>query len=136
MRKIFCFCLGLWLAASGCAPRATLEGYQLMMNTWVNQSTDELLTKWGSPTTKIPLSKGDKVFEYVKAWQNITPPSTYVLPVTNFDSGTAAVGNQFGTYNATSTQYVPITSPGSVQNFSCTTRFGNGCISEYRSPSL
>lgn len=121
-----------------------------MMNTWVNQSTDELLTKWGSPTTIIPLSKGDKLFEYVKAWQNITPPSTYVMPVTNFDSGTAAVGNQFGTYNATSTQYVPITSPGSVQNFSCTTRFkitskgiiteatwvGNGCISEYRSPSL
>jgi hypothetical protein len=130
----------------GCAPRATSEGYQLMMNTWINHSTDELFTQWGAPTRTIALQNGGQVLEYVKAWQKVTGPTTYPMPVTNFGSGTVYAGNQTGYVNTSETTYVPLTLPGSVENYSCTTRFrvsakhiieqasweGNGCVSQYR----
>lgn len=149
MKKLLQVFLSFSILGTGCAPRATPEGYRLLMNTWVNRPTDELFMNWGSPTNMIPLSDGGQILEYVKVWQSVTNPSTYVLPVPNNGSGTVNVGSQSASYNTYNTQYVPVSVPGSVENYRCTTRFkvgankmivqatwdGNGCLSDYRPPT-
>ncbi len=151
MNRALVFILAGWvLLLSACAPRATPEGYNLLMNTWIGSSMDDLITKWGAPTTTTSLSGGSLLIEYSKQWQEVTQPYSYSMPVTSYGSGTVLAGGQVGFINTSQTQYLPVTLPGSVNNFGCATRIkvnpqrkieevnwsGNGCVSDYRSPKV
>ncbi len=137
--------IALCLFFSGCATQAK---YQAILATWVGHPTDELISKWGPPTSTTPLTSGGSVLEYSKASVVRSPGYSYSIPMNTYQSGTASVygsgGYAYGNYSGTATQYVPINVPPSVNQYWCKTRFttdkgsvirswaheGNVCVSK------
>jgi hypothetical protein len=110
---------------SGCA---TTAGYEAMLSTWVGDSEDNLVSKWGPPQSSYPLSNGGRVLQYGRSGNIVIPGMTTYQPVTTYNSGTVSGygtdgGYVNGTYNGTATTYVPQTSEPIVIAQRCTTRF-------------
>ena len=113
------------LALTGCA---TTAGYEAILNSWVGDNVDHLISVWGPPASSYPLSNGGKVLQYSNQRNIQFGGYTTTTPVTTYQNGTVnAYGNNgaytTANYNGTSTTYVPQTTP--VQNIamSCVTRF-------------
>ena len=112
------------LCVSGCA---TTANYEKLLQTWVGDSEDNLVSKWGPPDSSYALSNGGKVLQYSRS-QNIQfGGNTYMAPVTTFHHGTVTandgISNVNGSYSGTSTSYVPKTAPVENVQLNCATRF-------------
>lgn len=109
---------------SGCA---TTANYEKILNSWVGANVDNLVMRWGPPTSSYPLSNGGQVLEYSRQRNVQIGGYTTMVPQTTYNSGSANVygtgGSTYGTYSGTSTTYVQRTTP--VQNIAmqCVTRF-------------
>jgi hypothetical protein len=112
----------LWL--TGCA---TTSGYEAVLQTWVGDTTDHLVSVWGIPQQQYPLDGGGKVLQYVRTGQVVIPGMTTYQPVTTVTNGNATAFGNAGmataNYNGTSTTYVPQTSDPTVIHQECITRF-------------
>ena len=112
----------LWL--SGCA---TTSGYEAVLETWGGDTTDHLVSVWGAPDQVYPLTNGGKVLQYTRSSQVVLPGITTYQPVTTYTSGDVTAfgpaGTATGSYDGTSTTYVPHTSEPTVIPQQCTTRF-------------
>lgn len=113
------------LLVTGCA---TTAGYEMVLNSWVGQSADRLISSWGVPANSTQLSDGGRVLEYSNQRNVQLGGYTTTVPQTTYQTGTANVygsngSSAYGNYNGTSTTYVQQTSP--VQNITmrCVTRF-------------
>jgi hypothetical protein len=110
---------------AGCA---TTAGYEAVLQTWIGDSSDHLVSVWGIPAREYQQSNGGKVMEYDRSGQYVMPGVTTYQPVTTYNNGTVSAygsggGYVNGTYNGTSTTYVPHTSDPTVIPLSCVTRF-------------
>jgi hypothetical protein len=117
-----------FLALSLLSSCATTAGYEAMLNTWVGDSEDNLVSKWGPPQSSYPLSNGGRVLQYGRSGNIVIPGMTTYQPVTTYNSGTVSGYNTDGgyvngPYNGTATTYVPQTSEPIVIPQRCTTRF-------------
>jgi len=109
----------------GCA---TTENYEKLLNTWIGDSADNLVSSWGPPTSSYPLSNGGKVMEYVRARTVQTGGYSYSVPQTTYQSGSTSIygsggGYAYGTYSGTSTTNVQKMVPVTTLNYWCKTRF-------------
>jgi hypothetical protein len=119
------FLILVLLLLAGCA---TTAGYEKVLNTWVGQSADRLISSWGAPANSTQLSNGGRVLEYSNQRNVQVGGYTTTVPQTTYQTGTTNVygsngGSAYGNYNGTSTTYVQRTTP--VQNITmqCVTRF-------------
>ena len=109
---------------AGCA---TTANYENLLNTWVGNHVDSLVSSWGPPRSSFQLSDGGKVIEYANSRNIQIGGYTTTVPQTTYNSGTANAygsgGYAYGSYSGTSTTYVQQTTP--VQNIAmqCITRF-------------
>jgi hypothetical protein len=115
----------LVMTLSGCA---TTEGYQAVLQTWVGDSTDHLVSVWGIPQQEYRQDGGGKVLQYERSGQIVLPGTTTYQAQTTYNNGSlsavTANGNTVnGSYDGTSTTYVPHTSAPTVIATQCVTRF-------------
>jgi hypothetical protein len=115
----------LLLTLSACA---TTAGYEAVLQTWVGDSADHLVSSWGPPQQQYHLESGGSVLQYEHSGQIVIPGMTTYQPQTTYTSGTvsgsSSNGNYVnGSYNGTSTTYVPHTSDPMTIAQSCVTRF-------------
>jgi hypothetical protein len=124
------------LLLSGCA---TTGGYETVLQSWVGDTTDHLVSVWGVPQQEYRQDNGGKVLEYVHSGQFVVPGATTYQPVTTSTRGTLSTYGSNGvdangTYNGTSTTYAPHTSAPTVFSQRCVTRFtsdANGRITRW-----
>lgn len=139
-----CF-FGLVFLVLGCATQAK---YEAITKSWLGHHTDELISKWGPPTTTTPLSSGGKVIEYSRSRVKHIRERTIHLPMNSYESGTVSAYGAGGyntiNYNGTVTKQVPIRIPPSTEVYWCKTRFtaspksfiigwaieGNSCVAK------
>lgn len=109
------------LITSGCSSLET------RMDSWLGVHVDELVSSNGPPDSTYPLSSGGHVLQYSRSRQMVMPGITYTTPQTTYHNGTASAygtgGYASGSYSGTSTTYVQKSSPATVLDLSCTTRF-------------
>jgi hypothetical protein len=123
MKKLF-FALLISMLLVACA---TTANYEKVLNTWVGQHVDSLVSSWGPPRSSYQLSDGSKVIEYATSRNVQIGGYTTTVPQTTYNSGTVNAygsgGYAYGNYSGTSTTYVQKTTP--VQNIAmqCITRF-------------
>lgn len=121
--------IGIMMAFIFVAGCATTAGYELVLNTWVGDSTDHLISSWGIPTNKYSLNDGGVVLEYQRSNTIVLPGITTTQPVaTTYENGSVSGyspngGAINGSYNGTATTYAAVTSPPTVINQQCLTRF-------------
>lgn len=118
------------LVLAGCA---TTQGYEAILNTWVGDTSDHLVSVWGPPSQQYNLSGGGRVLEYSRSTEIVLPGTTTYQPVTTTSSGTVAARSTSmgsydsvqttGTYEGTSTTYVPQTTAPTHIPQNCVTRF-------------
>ena len=132
MKKTLVATLCVFGLICGCA---TSANYNALLNTWINDSSDNLVARWGAPANVFNLNNGGKVFEYSHQNCITTGGYTYTVPQTTHTVGDSSVvgsgGYAFGTHYGTQTTHVPVTVPQSVQCHTCNTRFtvsNNGII--------
>jgi hypothetical protein len=118
-------CLPLVMLLGGCA---TTAGYEAVLQTWVGDSADHLVSVWGIPEQEYRQNDGGKVLQYKRSGQFVIPGYTTYQAQTTYENGTATVSdtrgnNVNGTYNSSSTTYVPHTTDPTVIATSCVTRF-------------
>ena len=126
----------LSILLAGCA---TTSGYEAILNTWLGNTTDHLVSVWGVPQQQYRQRGGGVVLEYDRSGQVVLPGVTTYQPQTTYTNGTiSAVGSNGnsinGTYGDTATTYVPYTSGPVVIEKRCITRFtadGNGRITNW-----
>ena len=137
MRHLRFVCVTIAVFCVGCA---TTAGYEKVLNTWVGNSTDHLVSAWGIPTKQYRLHDGSVVMEYTRSSTGVWLGLTHDEPVTTYSNGTIN-GNA---YSQTSTTYVPVTDPDEVLHYDCLTRFtansagvitrwawqGNNCVAK------
>lgn len=109
----------------GCA---TTAGYEAVLNTWVGDTTDHLVSVWGIPQQEYQQNGGGKIFQYERSGQIVLPGTTTYQAQTTYTNGSvSAVGSNGssinGSYDGTSTTYVPHTSAPTVIPTQCETRF-------------
>jgi len=117
---------------------ATQEGYRRLMQTWIGNSTDSLITAWGPPNSTSDLSTGGKVLQYIRQDVSTSGGYTYFIPKTL---------NTYGSGGWAQTTYQqPVTVPQSTTVLTCTSRFatdaensiisfsfqGNACLAKPR----
>lgn len=107
---------------------ATTQGYEAVLNTWIGDSSDHLVAVWGVPQQSYPTRDGGVILQYQRSGQIVLPGVTNYHPVTTYNDGsvygTTSNGVQVnGSYNGTSTTYVPQTSGPVVIPQACATRF-------------
>ena len=107
---------------------ATTAGYEAVLNTWIGDTSDHLVSAWGIPAQTFQQSDGGMVLEYHRSGQIVLPGITTYQPVTTYNNGSVSAMNTNGTmvngsYNGTSTTYVPQTSYPVVIPQACMTRF-------------
>ena len=110
---------------SGCA---TTAGYEAVLQTWVGDSTDHLVSVWGIPQQQWKSPSGVEVYQYSRSGNIVIPGMTTNRPVTTYTNGTVSGYDNSGgyanaSYNGTSTTYVQETAPPTVISTSCVTRF-------------
>ena len=126
----------LSISLCGCA---TTSGYESVLQTWVGDSADHLVSVWGPPQQEYRQNSGGKVLEYQRSGQMVLPGVTTYEPQTTYSSGTvSATGSNGsymnGSYGGTATTYVPHTSAPTVISKQCVTRFtadANGRITSW-----
>jgi hypothetical protein len=114
--------------ASLMAACATTSGYEAVLNSWVGDTSDHLVSVWGVPQQTFRQNSGGSVLQYERSGQIVLPGMTTYQAQTTYNSGsvsaTSSNGNSVdGTYNGTSTTYVPHTSAPTVIARHCETRF-------------
>ena len=129
MRHAIAAALGA-LVLSACA---TTSGYEAVLQTWIGDTSDHLVSAWGPPQSEYPLSNGGKVLVYTRSRSAVIPGVTTFQPVTTTESGSVSANTTSvyspsgvqtqGTYSGTSTTYVPHTSPSTTLHFDSQTRF-------------
>ncbi len=107
---------------------ATTQGYEAVLNTWIGDSSDHLVAVWGVPQQSYPTRDGGVILQYQRSGQIVLPGVTNYHPVTTYNDGsvygTTWNGVQVnGSYNGTSTTYVPQTLGPVVIPQACATRF-------------
>jgi hypothetical protein len=107
---------------------ATTAGYEAVLNTWVGDTSDHLVAVWGVPQQSFRTRDGGVILQYQRTGQIVLPGVTTYHPVTTYNNGTVnsttSNGTQIdGSYNGTSTTYVPQTSDPIVIPQACATRF-------------
>jgi len=110
---------------AGCA---TTAGYEALLQTWVGDSTDHLVSSWGVPQQEYRQNGGGTVLQYSRSGQIVLPGMTTYQAQTSYTNGSvSAVGSNGnmvnGTYDGTTTTYVPHTSDPTVIATRCVTRF-------------
>jgi hypothetical protein len=114
----------LSILLAGCA---TTAGYEAVLGTWVGDSTDHLVSVWGIPQQEYRQSGGGKVLQYERSGQIVLPGQTTYQAQTTYTngsvSGVGSNGYVSGSYDGTSTTYVPHTSAPTVIERNCVTRF-------------
>ncbi len=116
--------MATWL--SGCA---TTAGYEALLQSWVGDSTDHLVSAWGVPQQQWLTSNGGKILQYERSGQIVLPGVTTYQPVaTTYTNGTVSGygsnGNFVnGSYDGTSTTYARQTSAPTVIQQRCVSRF-------------
>ena len=63
MKKAF-FTVVSTLILTACA---TTANYEKLLNTWVGNHIDNLVSSWGPPQSSYPLSDGGRVIEYTSS---------------------------------------------------------------------
>lgn len=124
MRRIVVIAL-MSTALAACASTA---GYEAVLNTWVGDSTDHLVSVWGVPQQQYRQNNGGTVMQYERLGQIVLPGMTTYQAQTTYTngsvSGQTSNGNYInGSYDGTSTTYVPHTSEPTVIAQHCVTRF-------------
>jgi hypothetical protein len=135
-KKLVCGSILLSILLAACA---TTEGYQAILQTWVGDSTDHLVSVWGVPQQEYRQNGGGKVLQYERSGQIVLPGQTTYQAQTTYTNGSVSAvglnGNAVnGSYNGTSTTYVPQTSAPTVIATQCVTRFtadANGRITSW-----
>lgn len=117
--------LALSLALSACA---TTSGYEAVLQTWVGDSSDHLISSWGVPQQQYHLASGGAVLQYERSGQIVLPGMTTYQAQTTYTNGsvsaTSSNGNYVnGSYDGSATTYVPHTSDPTVIAQNCVTRF-------------
>jgi hypothetical protein len=107
---------------------ATTSGYEAVLNTWIGDTSDHLVSVWGVPMQTFHTNDGGAVLEYQRSGQIVLPGLTTYHPVTTYNNGNVSAmtsnGTQVnGSYNGTATTYVPQTSDPIVIPQACMTRF-------------
>jgi hypothetical protein len=107
---------------------ATTAGYEAVLNTWIGDTSDHLVAVWGVPQQSFRTSDGGAVLQYQRSGQIVLPGVTTYQPVTTYNDGSVSGMTSNGTlvngsYNGTSTTYVPHTSDPVIIPQSCATRF-------------
>jgi hypothetical protein len=110
---------------AGCASTA---GYEAVLRTWVGDTTDHLVAVWGVPQQEYGLQGGGKVLQYERSGTIVLPGATTYQAQTTYSNGSVSGygsnGNSVnGSYNGTSTTYVPEKSDPIVIAQRCVTRF-------------
>jgi hypothetical protein len=80
MRKQFKYLMAL-ISIAGLVACATAEKYNAMLNQWVGQSEDALVSNWGAPNNSYQTDTA-KYLTYENSRQNVvpsTPPTTQVI---------------------------------------------------------
>jgi hypothetical protein len=122
--KLSIVCAGI-MSIGGCA---TTDGYEAILNSWVGDTSDHLVSVWGVPSREYDLGNGGKTLEYARSSQFVIPGRTVYRSQTTYDSGSVSASSSTGTtasgtYTGTSTTYVPQTTAPTVVDQSCVTRF-------------
>ena len=107
-----------WLAAC-----ATVENYQMILQSWVGASETELITAWGMPDEIYMLADGAEVVEYVQVEEYTTGGYTTYDTVTVEHAGGAKDSRGSDTYSETTTIRVPVEVPLRTGYRVCTVRF-------------
>jgi hypothetical protein len=94
----------LGASVAGCATQAKFEG---ILNSFMAEPEDALISQWGPPQSSYPLNDGSKVLQYNRTGQSYIPG--YQQTTTTF-VGRQAFSNTTG-------------SPGFVMQQSCTVNF-------------
>jgi hypothetical protein len=120
--------IGTMLLAITLSSCATTSGYEAVLQTWMGDSADHLVSSWGPPQQQYHLESGGSVMQYERSGQIVLPGTTTYQPQTTYTNGTvsatSSTGNYMnGSYGGTSTTYVPHTSDPVVLAQSCVTRF-------------
>jgi hypothetical protein len=110
----------LCLTLGGCA---TTSGYETVLNSWVGDTTDHLVSVWGIPANQYALNDGGRVLEYDRSNTVVIPGVTTVQPVATTYTNGSLNGNINGSYSGTSTTYAPVTSAPTAIHQQCITRF-------------
>jgi len=122
MNKLIATAFGALLLTS-CA---TTANYEAILNSWLGQPVDNLVSSWGPPQSSFTLSNGGQVLEYSDQRNMQMPGYSYTTPQTTYQSGTVSAygsgGSAYGNYSGTSTTYVQHQTPGYNIALSCKTR--------------
>jgi hypothetical protein len=108
------------IALVGCA---TTGGYEAVLQTWVGDTADHLVSVWGVPQQEYSLNGGGKVLQYERSGQIVLPGTTIYQPQTTYSAGTVSGSGLNASYNGTATTYVPQISAPTVISQRCVTRF-------------
>lgn len=110
-------CVGACLIATifevGCT---STKGYEKILDTWINDTEANLVSKWGPPQGLYISPEGDRTLTY-ESHNTMTLPG-YSAPTTTFLSGS----NYGGSFYGTATSYNHSTPP-TVLNLMCQTNF-------------
>lgn len=105
----------LFFIASLLAGCATTAGYEAILQTWVGQHVDNLVSSWGPPQSSFTLQSGGQVLEYTNQQNMQMGGHTYMAPQTTYHNGNASAygsgGYAYGNYSGTSTTYVQQQAP-------------------------
>lgn len=133
--KMKIFFIGFIAIIASCA---TTANYEKILNSWIGENVDNLVSSWGPPQSSFKLSDGSTVVEYVRSRNSQIGGYTYTVPQTTYQTGTASAygtgGYAYGTYSGTSTTYVQKQTPTYNINLLCKTRFTvnpNGIITKW-----
>ena len=118
----------LLIQLTGCG---TTAGYETVLQTWVGDSSDHLVSVWGVPQRSYKQRGGGSVLEYERTGQFVLPGVTTYQAQTTYTNGTVSgIGSDGryvnGSYDGTATTYVPLTSAPTIVQKRCVTRFTVG----------
>ena len=135
------------LVLAGCA---TTGKFTAKMNGFVGQPESVIVGMYGPPQSSYRLGDGSRVLQYTRGGQVTMPGATTYQPVRTSTTGSMTLQQGLslqqttGTYNATSTAWVPQQAAPTTLNLYCTVNFtigadglvrqwsanGNHCVSD------
>ena len=122
MKPILAAAAALLLA--GCATQAK---FQAKMDSFVGRPEAVLVGAYGPPQGSYTLNDGSKVLQYSRNGQMVLPGVQTMQPVTTNTTGNVTLNQGMrqtsGSYNSTSTTYVPQQGPATTVQLGCTVNF-------------